>query len=168
MHKETGIKVAIKVLNKKKVQALDMNDKVWREIRVLKLFSHPHIIRLYEVIDTPSDIYVVMEYVSGGELFDYIVGMCIVVCGCACLVHLSAATLVCPLVASACCVVVCGIVGATCQMPLQALRFRRACVESEMGGGSGWGSGFRVQRELILKSHIKDTPGDLCLKIPAL
>ena len=96
VHKETGIKVAIKVLNKKKVQALDMNDKVWREIRVLKLFSHPHIIRLYEVIDTPSDIYVVMEYVSGGELFDYIVGMCIVVCGCACLVHLSAATFVCP------------------------------------------------------------------------
>mmetsp|Transcript_53908 Transcript_53908/g.108175 ORF Transcript_53908/g.108175 Transcript_53908/m.108175 type:complete len:504 (+) Transcript_53908:156-1667(+) len=73
VHKETSIKVAIKVLNKKKVQALDMNDKVWREINVLKLFSHPHIIRLYEVIDTPTDIYVVMEYVSGGELFDYIV-----------------------------------------------------------------------------------------------
>mmetsp|Transcript_1691 Transcript_1691/g.5141 ORF Transcript_1691/g.5141 Transcript_1691/m.5141 type:complete len:524 (+) Transcript_1691:138-1709(+) len=73
VHKETGIKVAIKVLNKKKVQALDMNDKVWREINVLKLFSHPHIIRLYEVIDTPTDIYVIMEYVSGGELFDYIV-----------------------------------------------------------------------------------------------
>lgn len=46
VHKETSIKVAIKVLNKKKVQALDMNDKVWREINVLKLFSHPHIIRL--------------------------------------------------------------------------------------------------------------------------
>mmetsp|Transcript_33338 Transcript_33338/g.81855 ORF Transcript_33338/g.81855 Transcript_33338/m.81855 type:complete len:549 (-) Transcript_33338:171-1817(-) len=73
VHKETSIKVAIKVLNKKKVQALDMNDKVWREINVLKLFSHPHIIRLYEVIDSPTDIYVVMEYVSGGELFDYIV-----------------------------------------------------------------------------------------------
>jgi serine/threonine protein kinase len=27
----------------------------------------------YEVIDTPSDIFVIMEYVSGGELFDYIV-----------------------------------------------------------------------------------------------
>ena len=39
VHKETGIKVAIKVLNKKKVQALDMNDKVWRETPVLKLFS---------------------------------------------------------------------------------------------------------------------------------
>lgn len=34
---------------------------------------HPHVIRLYEVVETPSDIYVVMEYVKYGELFDYIV-----------------------------------------------------------------------------------------------
>ena len=67
--------------------------KVKREINILKQCSHPHIIRLYEVlregtlksyqltskmchpqvIDTPSHIFVVMEYVSGGELFDYIV-----------------------------------------------------------------------------------------------
>lgn len=44
-----------------------------REIKILRLFMHPHIIRLYEVIETPSDIYVVMEYVKSGELFDYIV-----------------------------------------------------------------------------------------------
>lgn len=37
---------------------------VRREIKILRLFMHPHIIRLYEVIETPSDIYVVMEYVK--------------------------------------------------------------------------------------------------------
>ena len=46
---------------------------VGREIKILRLFMHHHIIRQYEVIETPSDIYVVMEYVKSGELFDYIV-----------------------------------------------------------------------------------------------
>lgn len=43
-----------------------------REIQILKLFRHPHIIKLYEVITTPTDIFMIMEFVSGGELFDYI------------------------------------------------------------------------------------------------
>ena len=47
--------------------------QVRREIKILKLFYHPHIIRLYEVIYTPTDIYMVMEFVPGGELFDFIV-----------------------------------------------------------------------------------------------
>jgi len=38
---------------------------VRREIKILRLFVHPHIIRLYEVVETPADIYVVMEYVRG-------------------------------------------------------------------------------------------------------
>jgi len=50
-----------------------MEEKVRREIKILRLFMHPHIIRLYEVIETPTDFYVVMEYVKSGELFDYIV-----------------------------------------------------------------------------------------------
>ena len=51
---------------------MKMSEKVKREIKVLKLFKHPNIISLYEFIDTPSDIFVVMDYVSGGELFDLI------------------------------------------------------------------------------------------------
>ena len=72
-HILTGHKVAIKVLNLKKVKALDMEEKVRREIKILRLFEHPHIIRSYEVIETPTDIFVVTEYVKSGELFDYIV-----------------------------------------------------------------------------------------------
>lgn len=43
-----------------------------REIKVLRLFNHPHIIKHYEFIDTPSDIFMVIEFASGGELFDLI------------------------------------------------------------------------------------------------
>jgi len=73
IHRPTGLKVAIKILNRKKLKAMDMDLKVRREINILRVLKHPHIIELYEVIDTPSDIFVVMEYVEGGELFDYIV-----------------------------------------------------------------------------------------------
>ena len=72
-HILTGHKVAIKVLNRKKVKSMDMEEKVRREIKILRLFRHPHIIKLYEVIETKDDIYLVMEYVKSGELFDYIV-----------------------------------------------------------------------------------------------
>eukprot|EP00816_Leptocylindrus_hargravesii_P008319 CAMPEP_0196809672 /NCGR_PEP_ID=MMETSP1362-20130617/9581_1 /TAXON_ID=163516 /ORGANISM="Leptocylindrus danicus, Strain CCMP1856" /LENGTH=745 /DNA_ID=CAMNT_0042184427 /DNA_START=239 /DNA_END=2476 /DNA_ORIENTATION=- len=72
-HCVTGQKVAIKILNKAKIKQLGMEEKVQREINILHLCTHPHIIRLYEVVDTPTDIFLVNEYVSGGELFDYIV-----------------------------------------------------------------------------------------------
>ncbi|WOL13397.1 SNF1-related protein kinase catalytic subunit alpha KIN10-3 [Canna indica] len=72
-HLLTGHKVAIKILNRRKIKSMEMEEKVRREIKILRLFMHPHIIRLYEVIETQSDIYVVMEYVKSGELFDYIV-----------------------------------------------------------------------------------------------
>jgi 5'-AMP-activated protein kinase catalytic alpha subunit len=72
-HQQTEHKVAVKILNRKKIRILDMIGKIKREIQNLKLFSHPHIIKLYEVITTPTDIFMVMEYVSGGELFDHIV-----------------------------------------------------------------------------------------------
>ncbi|XP_056895032.1 5'-AMP-activated protein kinase catalytic subunit alpha-2 isoform X1 [Takifugu flavidus] len=71
-HQLTGHKVAVKILNRQKIRSLDVVGKIKREIQNLKLFRHPHIIKLYQVISTPTDFFMVMEYVSGGELFDYI------------------------------------------------------------------------------------------------
>ncbi|CAM6039657.1 unnamed protein product [Sphagnum compactum] len=70
-HSLTGQKVAIKIMNRHKMK--DMEDKVRRELKIMQLVMHPHIVRLYEIIETYSDIYVVMEYVESGDLFDYIV-----------------------------------------------------------------------------------------------
>ena len=49
-----------------------MEEKVKREIRFSKYFRHPNIIHLYEVIETQNEIIMIMEYASGGELFDLI------------------------------------------------------------------------------------------------
>ncbi|KAM0748218.1 Pkinase-domain-containing protein [Meredithblackwellia eburnea MCA 4105] len=71
-HTLTGLKVALKFLSKRKISTSEMSNRVHREIQYLSLLRHPHIIKLYDVIDTPSDIVMVIEYLSG-ELFDYIV-----------------------------------------------------------------------------------------------
>jgi 5'-AMP-activated protein kinase, catalytic alpha subunit len=72
-HIETGLHVAIKILNMNRVLSSEMKDKMMREISILRMFSHPHVIHLYEIITTPSEIYLVMEYCPNGELFDFIV-----------------------------------------------------------------------------------------------
>jgi len=72
-HNKTDQKVAIKIINKRKMEQMNMHEKIRREINILQYLQHPHVIRLYEIIDTPSDIFMVMEYVAGGELFDHIV-----------------------------------------------------------------------------------------------
>lgn len=71
-HTVTGHKVAMKIINRGKIADLDMGGRVKREIQYLKLLRHPHIIKLYEVLTTPTEIYLVIEY-AGGELFNYIV-----------------------------------------------------------------------------------------------
>ena len=48
-------------------------ERVTREIHILKLIRHPNIIQLYEIIESPKYLFLVMEYLTGGELFDYIV-----------------------------------------------------------------------------------------------
>jgi len=72
-HVCTGHQVAVKILNRALIKSLNVGDKVSREIEILKLFMHPHIIRLYEVIEAPEEIYLFVEYAPGGELFELIV-----------------------------------------------------------------------------------------------
>ncbi len=48
-------------------------ERVSREIHILKLIRHPNIIQLYEIIETPKHLFLVMEYMEKGELFDHIV-----------------------------------------------------------------------------------------------
>ncbi|PWN31029.1 Pkinase-domain-containing protein [Jaminaea rosea] len=71
-HSLTGHRVAMKIINRRKISSMDMGARVKREIQYLKLLRHPHIIKLYEVITTPGDIIMVIEY-APKELFQYIV-----------------------------------------------------------------------------------------------
>ena len=73
-HEQTGHKVAIKILNKKKIRQYGVFEKVKRELKILRRFNNPHIIKLFEFIDTQSEIFMVLEYAAGGELFDLIAG----------------------------------------------------------------------------------------------
>jgi 5'-AMP-activated protein kinase catalytic alpha subunit len=48
-------------------------ERVAKEIQILKMLRHPNIIQLYEIIETAKELFLIMEYANGGELFDYIV-----------------------------------------------------------------------------------------------
>ena len=73
LHIPTGEKVAIKILNKLMFKVGSENHKLLqREISILKCVKHQNVIKLYEVMETPQKIYLVMELCENGELFDYI------------------------------------------------------------------------------------------------
>ncbi|KAK3016195.1 hypothetical protein RJ639_006028, partial [Escallonia herrerae] len=69
---ETGENVAIKILDKEKVLKHKMIGQIKREISTMKLIRHPNVIRMYEVMASKTKIYIVLEFVTGGELFDKI------------------------------------------------------------------------------------------------
>ncbi|CAD8151667.1 unnamed protein product [Paramecium octaurelia] len=73
IHQITQEKVAIKILEKSKIIDVADVERVTREIHILKLIRHKHVIQLYEIIETKRYIFLVMEFCDGGELFDYIV-----------------------------------------------------------------------------------------------
>ena len=71
-HLPTGREVAIKVIDKGALTQTTLN-KVFREVKIMKSLQHPNICRLYEVIEENNKLYLIMEYASGGEVFDFLV-----------------------------------------------------------------------------------------------
>ncbi|XP_037135024.1 serine/threonine-protein kinase BRSK1 isoform X3 [Syngnathus acus] len=72
VHCITGQKVAVKIVNREKLSESVLM-KVEREIAILKLIEHPHVLKLHDVYENNKYLYLVLEHVSGGELFDYLV-----------------------------------------------------------------------------------------------
>ncbi|XP_031635678.1 serine/threonine-protein kinase par-1 isoform X2 [Contarinia nasturtii] len=70
-HRITKNEVAIKIIDKSQLDSGNL-EKVYREVEIMKRLDHPHIIRLYQVMETHSFLYIVSEYASKGEIFDYI------------------------------------------------------------------------------------------------
>ncbi|XWS71297.1 hypothetical protein CRYUN_Cryun03dG0126300 [Craigia yunnanensis] len=70
---ETGEPVALKILDREKVLKHKMAEQIKREIATMKLIKHPNVVRLYEVMGSKTKIFIVLEFVTGGELFDKIV-----------------------------------------------------------------------------------------------
>ena len=74
IHIPTKETVAIKIIDKEEIFEEEINRKrLISEISLLKKVRHKNIIKLYEIMETPETIYLVMEYCNNGELFDYIV-----------------------------------------------------------------------------------------------
>lgn len=71
-HCDTHQKVAIKIIDKSRLDPADRK-KLEREITVMKSLIHPYIIRLYEVMESKSLIYLVTEYAANGELLDLLI-----------------------------------------------------------------------------------------------
>lgn len=71
-HELIGKEVAIKIIDKTQLNQGSLQ-KLFREVKIMKCLDHPNIVKLFEVIQTEKTLYLVMEYASGGEVFDYLV-----------------------------------------------------------------------------------------------
>lgn len=72
LHSQWGEEVAVKLIRRGNIDTSVRMSKVEREIEVLRTLKHPNIVRLYDVIETDKYIGIILEYASGGELFDHI------------------------------------------------------------------------------------------------
>lgn len=71
-HQESGREFAIKILDKSDIKANELTVNVRREIAIMKALNHRNIVNLREVLSSKTKLYIVMDLVRGGELFDQI------------------------------------------------------------------------------------------------
>lgn len=71
-HVFTGERVAVKVIDKTKLDAISTSH-LRQEVLCMKLVQHPHVVKLYEVIDTDTKLFLILELGDGGDMYDYIV-----------------------------------------------------------------------------------------------
>lgn len=71
LHKKSSKEVAVKIVKKRELSLKDL-ELLKREIEVLKLCQHPNIIRFYDVFENSDYIYIVMEFLKGGDFFNYL------------------------------------------------------------------------------------------------
>lgn len=72
-HTPTNSPIAIKILDKSKIKDKADFDRVCRELTISQTIMHPHLVHLFDILETDGYIFLVMEYLEGGELYDYIV-----------------------------------------------------------------------------------------------
>ena len=72
--KDDGTLVAIKIIKKSAfILKPDLEKKVHREIALMKLLNHPNLLKLIEVYESERHLYMVLEFASSGELFDFLI-----------------------------------------------------------------------------------------------
>ncbi|KAI9348049.1 kinase-like domain-containing protein [Obelidium mucronatum] len=67
------VKLGTHIETLQKVKAKKLNEKTEREITIMKLIQHPNVMQLYDVYETEKELYLILEHIEGGELFDYLV-----------------------------------------------------------------------------------------------
>ncbi|EAX94743.1 CAMK family protein kinase [Trichomonas vaginalis G3] len=73
-HKETHQRYAVKIIKKSKLEENpELSSKIQREIALMKILDHTHIIKLIEIAESPRHLFIIQEYAENGELFDYLV-----------------------------------------------------------------------------------------------
>ncbi|TPX37407.1 hypothetical protein SmJEL517_g00463 [Synchytrium microbalum] len=79
-HIETGQRVAIKIISRESLsqnqspeKKTSNNMKIEREITIMKLIQHPNVLQLFDVYESEKELFLILEHVEGGELFDFLV-----------------------------------------------------------------------------------------------